>query len=140
MLSFKNLNLKQVQSLAKDLSLELKDKSAVIGLTGNLGAGKTAFAKAFAKALGVTKVASPTFVVMHEHPLPQSRLFHIDLYRLTLSKELATIGLEEILSLPKRIILIEWVEKFPKIKQKCDLIINLEIKPGNLRDVTIKTT
>jgi len=139
MLSLKNLDLDQVQTLAKTLARDLKDKNVVIGLIGNLGSGKTTFTKAFAKALGVTKVASPTFVIMHEHRLPKTKLFHIDLYRLKDLKDLTTIGLDEILATPKRIMLIEWADKFSKIKKSCDLIINFKVKPKNLRDVTIKT-
>jgi len=136
---YQNLNLKQVQTLAQELAGELQDKNVVLGLTGNLGAGKTAFAKAFAKALGVTRAASPTFVIMHEHEIPNNHLFHIDLYRLESPKELVGLGLDEILNTNPRLILIEWVDKFPKLLKACNLIINFKIKPNNLRDVTIKT-
>lgn len=136
---YQNLDLKQVQTLARELAGDLKDKNAVIALTGNLGAGKTAFAKAFAKALGVAKAASPTFVIMHEHEITNNHLFHIDLYRLESPKELVSLGLDEILSSSPRLILIEWADKFPKLLKSADLVIDFKIKPNNLRDVTIKT-
>lgn len=139
MLRYQNLNLKQIQALASELAEDLKNKNVVIGLTGNLGAGKTTFTKAFAKALGVARVTSPTFVIMHEHEVKNNRLFHVDLYRLGKLSDLKALGLDEIFALPKRLIVIEWVDKFPHLLKFCNLVINLKIKPNNLRDLTIKT-
>ena len=136
--AYKNLSLAQVKILARDLAKNLKSQSAVIGLAGALGSGKTTFAKAFAKALGIKKIASPTFVIMHEHKRKMVRLYHLDLYRLKRRSELKVLGLNEILLHPRRIMLIEWVEKFPQLKQSCDLLITFKVKPQNLRDVTIQ--
>ncbi len=138
--AYKNLTLAQVKSLAQELSRDLKGIPCVIGLVGPLGSGKTTFTKAFADGLGIKKIASPTFVVMHEHRAKLVRLYHLDLYRLKKESELQVLGLPEILMHPRRTVLIEWVEKFPKLKKSCDLIITFKVKPDNLRDVTIKTS
>jgi tRNA threonylcarbamoyladenosine biosynthesis protein TsaE len=61
MQKLKNLTLKQVESLAYTLARNFKGKNVILGLAGQLGAGKTTFAKSFAKTLGVNKVKSPTF-------------------------------------------------------------------------------
>ncbi len=136
---FKNLTLTQVQALAQTLAGELKNQNATIGLIGNLGSGKTTFTKAFAKALGIKKTPSPTFVIMHEHPTPQTTLYHLDLYRLKTPAELLPLGLSEIMEgNGPHILMIEWVEKFPQLKKSCDVIIKLRVKPNNLRDVQIQ--
>jgi len=132
-----NLNRAAVARLAKSLAKKYASKDVVIGLTGQLGAGKTAFVKDFAKSLGIKKVSSPTFVISHTHPLSKKVLHHFDLYRLENKKQLVPIGIDEIFSGKNRIVLIEWVDKFPELAKKCDLIINFEIAGKNLRHVTI---
>ena len=89
-------------------------KSNIFALTGELGAGKTIFAQGFAKGLGIKeKIISPTFVLIRQHQIPNTQkvLFHIDLYRLENITDLKSLGLEEILSNPNNIVLIEWAEK-----------------------------
>ena len=76
---------------------------------------------------------------MHEHRAKMVRLYHLDLYRLKKQSELKVLGLDEILQHPRRIVLVEWVEKIPKLKKSCDLLVTFKVKPNNLRDVTLKT-
>lgn len=86
----------------------------VIALYGELGAGKTFFAQAFCRKLGITEyVSSPSFVIINEYEgnLPVA---HIDLYRLAGSDELLELGLQDIFE--QRITLIEW----PQIA--CDIL------------------
>lgn len=138
MTAFKNVDEAGVKFLAQTLAKEIKNQAAVIGLSGDLGSGKTTFVKAFAHALGIKKISSPTFVIMHEHRLKLVRLYHLDLYRLKKASELDLLGLSELMLHPRNIILIEWIEKFPSLKKSCDLLIKFKVKPGNLRDVTIQ--
>jgi tRNA threonylcarbamoyladenosine biosynthesis protein TsaE len=133
----KNLTETQVKDLAFDLALEFKGKDAVIGLSGDLGAGKTTFAKTFAQALGVKKLKSPTFIIVAQYQLKKQKLYHADFYRLTHLDQLQALGLADIFASGKRLILIEWVEKFPSIKKQCDLVIEFKIKGHNKRDVKI---
>lgn len=93
-------------------------QATVIALSGELGAGKTAFAKGFAKALGIEEeVTSPTFVIEKVYPvqtdIPFERLIHIDAYRLEAKDNLETIGFPDRLKDPKNIILLEWPEQIP---------------------------
>lgn len=99
----------------------------VIGLQGELGAGKTTFTKAVAKVLGVRDVVtSPTFVIEKIYKLSIneigsrlfSRLIHIDAYRLESSDELLAIGWEEIIKDKENLILIEWPEKVESVLSK----------------------
>lgn len=135
---FKNVDLTQLKFLAQSLGKEIKNHPAVIGLSGDLGSGKTTFVKAFAGAMGINKISSPTFVIMHEHRHKLSRLYHLDLYRLKQKSELDTLGLREIMIHPRNILIIEWIDKFPSLKKSCDLLIKFKVKPNNLRDVTVQ--
>ncbi len=95
-------------------------RARVVGLSGNLGAGKTAFVKAVAKILGVrSTVNSPTFVIIKKHLIrkkgPHKFLFHIDAYRLNKEEELVALGWREILKDPRNLIFIEWPENIQKV-------------------------
>ncbi len=96
-----------------------KRGATLVTLSGELGAGKTAFAKAVAKALSVEEhVTSPTFVLEKIYALPAprsgpgfSRLVHIDAYRLESGKDLASIGFDELMQDSGNLLLLEWPEK-----------------------------
>jgi tRNA threonylcarbamoyladenosine biosynthesis protein TsaE len=96
-------------------TLEPKDVAVVVALSGELGAGKTTFAQALAKALGVEEsVTSPTFVIEKIYALSGkkfSRLVHIDAYRLNGAHELQVLGWDALLRDPQNLIVIEWPEK-----------------------------
>lgn len=79
----------------------------VVALTGDLGAGKTTFVKAAAKALGVAEeITSPTYTIVAEYP----GLIHMDLYRLRDVEEFELLGVEELLQ-GETITMIEWAER-----------------------------
>ena len=111
----------ETMSLANDLAQGLTG-GEVITLQGDLGAGKTVFAKGLAEALGVTEVVnSPTFVIMKIYKLEAQNeslkeLCHIDAYRLGSSEELEAIGSEDYLCRPGVITLIEWPELVSGLK------------------------
>jgi len=103
------------------LSLKPKEEGALImGLYGELGAGKTTFMKYFADALGVKEtIQSPTFVIMKSFNLsifPSfNKLIHIDAYRLENPEELVKLGWNEIIADPHNLICIEWPERVAEI-------------------------
>lgn len=91
--------------------------ATVVALSGDLGAGKTAFVKGVAKALGVEEhVTSPTFVIMKIYTLDGvfKKLVHIDAYRLKGEHHLKVLGWEELLRDPHNLICIEWPEQIPQ--------------------------
>lgn len=83
----------------------------VLYLQGDLGAGKTSFARAMLRALGETgPVRSPTYGLLSEYQTPGGRVVHIDLYRLRSAAELTALGLAD--HLPGSLLwLVEWPEK-----------------------------
>jgi len=86
---------------------------AIVLLTGELGAGKTIFTKGIVTALGVSGdeiVRSPSFSLVNIYDTPAGRVFHVDLYRLNTSRDLQSIGFEEILA-SDAIVVVEWAEK-----------------------------
>lgn len=95
--------------------------ATLVTLSGELGAGKTAFTKAVALAFGVADtVTSPTFVLEKIYPLPAerggetatfSRLVHIDAYRLESGEELLPLDFAALMQDPQNLIMLEWPEK-----------------------------
>lgn len=84
----------------------------VIGLTGDLGAGKTQLVKGIAQGLGVTdRVSSPTFALINEYEGGRLPLAHLDLYRLEDHAQIVGAGLEDYFS-PKGVSVIEWAERW----------------------------
>ena len=100
----------QTADVARELATTL-EAGAVLLLSGNLGAGKTAFVRGLAAGLGVDpdEVSSPTFTLVHEYRGGRLTLYHADLYRL---EKVATeeLGLEET-GISDGVLAIEWPDR-----------------------------
>ncbi|MBQ3132644.1 MAG: tRNA (adenosine(37)-N6)-threonylcarbamoyltransferase complex ATPase subunit type 1 TsaE [Clostridia bacterium] len=105
-----NVTEQQLEDIAASIAQKLFP-GAFIALFGDLGAGKTAFTRYAAKALGIDDIQSPTFTIVREHDgsLP---LFHFDCYRLEDEEELYAIGFDDYLERGGAIIM-EWCERVP---------------------------
>lgn len=88
-------------------------KGRVIGLSGDLGAGKTALIRGLARGLGHTgRVHSPTFALINLYEGGRLPLFHLDLYRLEGQSALHEAGLEEYLIRPPGVSAVEWIGRW----------------------------
>ncbi len=112
----------------------------LVALSGELGAGKTAFVKGVAKALGITEsVTSPTFVLEKVYKIetePFSHLIHIDAYRLEGGGELNAIGWHEAVTNPKNLIFVEWPEKVADEMPNRALTLNFEVIDPETRKIS----
>ena len=113
MLELRAASLADTNAIAASLA-ELARPGDLIVLSGEMGAGKTAFAKGFGAALGVTEpITSPTFTLVHTYDIPSGHghgakeLHHADLYRLDRTTEIADLALEELAEY-HGIVLVEW--------------------------------
>lgn len=137
--SIKLDNVRQTAGAAKILAEEVLNtvpskKALVIGLFGDLGAGKTTFTKAFVRSLGMRKkIISPTFILMRNFPIkgPYHRVYHIDAYRVN-EKSLSQLGLKDIMNDPGNIVIIEWADRVRKILPSSAILI--DIKHGDKRN------
>ena len=119
-----------------------KDSATVVTLSGDLGAGKTAFTKALARSFGIEEeVTSPTFVIEKIYALPRGafqRLIHIDAYRLNGAHDLDVLGWRELLQESGNLILLEWPEKVEEAIPADALRISLEYIDEHTRKVMVE--
>ncbi|MFA5934112.1 MAG: tRNA (adenosine(37)-N6)-threonylcarbamoyltransferase complex ATPase subunit type 1 TsaE [Candidatus Paceibacterota bacterium] len=139
-------NIKELQEFADKFLIKLfghahGNHACVIALSGDLGAGKTAFTKEVAKLLDITEtVTSPTFVIEKIYEIPKKNKFakhfdhliHIDAYRLESEHELEVLGFRDFLTNPRNLILIEWPEQVPKLISTHAIMITI----GHLGETT----
>lgn len=105
-------------------------------LSGELGAGKTAFVQGFGRALGVTEpITSPTFTLVRTYPAAIP-LVHVDLYRLEHLQEVIDLGLAELLD-NSAVALIEWGDVAASIFSPDYLSVRLEHDPDDAEARTI---
>ena len=133
----------QTKKLAAKLAKEIlktgphQKHARVIGLVGDLGAGKTTFTQGFAKALGIKRrMTSPTFLIFRNYPISLSlrasakqsykNFYHMDAYRIHKISELKTIHFNKVLTNPKNIVLIEWADRIKKALPKDTIWIRFE--------------
>jgi len=113
-------------AVARDVAARLSANSVIL-LTGDLGAGKTAFVRGLAEGLGIDplEVSSPTFTLIQEYRGGRFTLYHIDLYRLT-PREVEDLGLDD-LTWEGGVVAVEWPDRWLR-------------PPGDAIAVTIRST
>jgi len=120
--------------VAENLLKKFPDQR-IFTLTGDLGAGKTTFVKAFARELGIDEnISSPTFSIVHEYGSGAEIIYHFDLYRLKNELELFEIGFEEYLD-GEHYVLIEWPELAQKFLPEQYVSLQFEVEDENSRRI-----
>jgi len=104
-------NLDDTKDLAKKFAKLIEEKGCFINLYGEIGAGKTAFVKLVAEAIGITeKVTSPSFVILNEYHSANIPVYHFDLYRLENEGVKTIIDELREYSEGRQITFVEWAE------------------------------
>ena len=110
---------------------ELLRPGDVVSLVGELGAGKTVFARGVARALGVTElVVSPTFTIVREYE-GRVPLVHVDVYRIDAVQELHDLGFEEVVR-DDAVTIVEWGDMIDGLLPVDRL--NVRLAPGDTDD------
>ena len=113
----------------RDIARTLAPGSLVL-LEGDLGAGKTALARAIIRHLlgdETLDVPSPSFALLQPYEEAGVAILHADLYRLASAREIDELGLFD---KPKAIVLVEWPERAPELAARADLVLKLTVPPG----------
>ncbi|MEI6378993.1 MAG: tRNA (adenosine(37)-N6)-threonylcarbamoyltransferase complex ATPase subunit type 1 TsaE [Candidatus Falkowbacteria bacterium] len=134
------ISAQETEKLAKKLAAGLKG-GETIGLVGDLGAGKTTFAKALAKALGVkVRVTSPTFVLLKLYPARKGQikhLVHIDAYRLDNTESLEHLGVKDYWGHSDTVTIIEWADRIKALLPRGSRMVRFQHSPKG-RYITFK--
>lgn len=128
-----------------EIIAEVAPRPTCITLEGELGAGKTRFARGLARGLGLDPdaISSPTFVVHAEHrgDGTDAPVFsHLDAYRIVDEEELEPIGFEEIVSDPGRLVAIEWASRIAESLPSGRIDVRIDHRGEHDRAVTIFDT
>ena len=103
-------------------------RGAVIYLVGELGSGKSTFARALLKELGAAgPIKSPTYTLIERYPLSKGEAAHLDLYRIAAAGELDFLGLDEVAE-NTVLWLVEWPERGQGALPRADLQLHLEVQ------------
>ena len=112
------------------------EAGTVIALEGDLGAGKTAFARGFIRALGYEgRVTSPTFTIVNEYP--ECGVCHFDMYRILDEDALYDIGWDDYLD-GERILLIEWSENIRYALPEHYVTVTIRHEGGDCRSISVE--
>lgn len=134
---FHSHNDAETEAFASSLAQQLP-KGSVIALHGNLGTGKTVFARGFARGLGITEpVSSPTYTIIQEYPIVNGYLYHMDLYRINDSAGALGFGIDEFLNDPTSYALLEWPERIADILPSNTIHLQLTRINEDEREITI---
>ena len=129
----------ETEALARELATELS-AGDVVYLVGDLGAGKTTFARGLAAGLGAvaSEVASPTFAILHEYASPGGAvvLRHLDLYRLAdRASDLEILGLPD--AVAGAPVAVEWPGEAIRAALPPTIRVSIAAEPGDARRISI---
>jgi tRNA threonylcarbamoyladenosine biosynthesis protein TsaE len=109
--------------------------SGVVGLTGDLGAGKTQFVKGFVAGLGsAAEVTSPTFTLIHEYSGGRFPIYHFDFYRIESAEAVVRLGFDEYID-GDGVCIIEWADRFRELLPARTKWISLSMRNETEREI-----
>lgn len=111
----------------------------IVSLEGDLGAGKTALARAIIRALAddpALEVPSPTFAIIQPYDTARGPVLHADLYRLADAAEADELGLFDD---EDAVVLVEWAARMPEVAARASLVVALHIPPGGMGRMALVT-
>ena len=116
--------------------------AGVVYLHGELGAGKTALARAILRGRGYAgTVRSPTYTLVEPYEIGDSTVYHLDLYRLSDPEELEWLGLRDMLAGAQTLLLVEWPERGEGVLPPADIRITLQHQDtGRTVNIEAETT
>jgi tRNA threonylcarbamoyladenosine biosynthesis protein TsaE len=129
-------DLAATEALAATLAALARPGDAIL-LEGPLGAGKTAFARAFLRAASgdpALEVPSPTFTLVQSYETRQGIIYHFDLWRLDAPGALSELGWDEA---REGIVLVEWPDRLGKLRPADALTVALELGREDARTATL---
>lgn len=153
---YMSTNVEKTTEIASEFAKKVAPRAAsatVVGLYGDLGAGKTCFMQGAGLTLGVSeRMVSPTFVIEKIYKLGDagegrknergkrssvrfSHLIHIDAYRIEKSEEIVHLGWQELVADPKNLICVEWPQRIADIMPPDHIKINFEFLDENTRAI-----
>ena len=131
-------NPAEMRALGHEFGREVQP-GAVIGLDGDLGAGKTEFVKGLAAGIGHEGlVTSPTFTLLHEYPAASLVLYHLDFYRVEAAQEILALGWDDLLEDPEGVVAVEWSGKFAALLPCGALRLRVDLAPDGGRRVFLQ--
>ncbi len=126
----------QMAAFAGSLAQAMKPDGGSIFLKGELGAGKTTFARAMVRAAGYRgRVKSPTYGIVESYDTPLTKVHHFDLYRLEDPEELEFLGVREYVD-GENLVLVEWPERAQGFLGVADIEVVFGFRPVD-RSVTL---
>ena len=128
----------ETTALARDMAAELHAGDVLL-LSGNLGAGKTAFVRGLAEGLGILpeEISSPTFTLVHEYRDGRLPIYHFDFFRLEDRRAAINLALDDYF-FGDGISIVEWADRFSDLIPETGRWVRFEIGEGDQRRIGIQ--
>jgi tRNA threonylcarbamoyladenosine biosynthesis protein TsaE len=129
----------ETEKIGREFARDL-DAGGVVALQGQLGSGKTQFAKGLAAGIGaLAEITSPTFTLVHEYTGGRVPVYHFDFFRIEDRQSAERLGLDEYF-FGDGVCVVEWADKFPELLPEAARWISFETKSETERIIEIKTS
>lgn len=130
-------SVQETENLACEIAKSL-EAGSFVSLTGDLGAGKTAFTRGLAKGLGSSdRVLSPTFTIQRVYSKGRLPIYHFDAYRIADSEELDEIGFWDCVEAGDGVVVCEWANQLEEWLPPNRLDVHIEAVDETTRRITV---